>query len=48
VKINDLDISRQTFVVLVKRAGRPIVPHGDFKLIEGDSVFLLAKGKDGT
>ncbi len=47
VKINDLDISRQTFVVLVKRAGSPIVPHGDFKLSEGDSVFLLAKGKDG-
>lgn len=43
--IRDIDISRQSYVVMVKRAGKAIVPDGDLVLGEGDKVFLLTKEK---
>ena len=42
-KIRDLDISRQTFIVLVERDGRTIKPEGDLVLLEGDKVLIYTK-----
>lgn len=42
-KIRDLDISRQTFIVLVERDGRTIKPDGDLMLFEGDKVLIYTK-----
>lgn len=44
-RIKDLDISRQVFVVMVKRKGRNIRPVADTILKENDVVLLLEKGK---
>jgi len=41
--IRDIDISRLSYIVLVKRQGNAIVPNGDLVLKEGDKVFLLTK-----
>ncbi len=41
--IRDIDISRLSYIVLVKRLGNAIVPNGDLVLMEGDKVFLLTK-----
>ena len=45
-KIKDLDISRQVFVVMVKRKERNIRPTADMVLKENDIVLLLEKGKN--
>ena len=45
--LNDLDISRQSFVILIKRGGASVKPRPDLTLQEGDRVFLLSKGKIG-
>ena len=42
-KLSDLDISRQTFIVLVDRDGRMITPRGDLVLQENDKVLLYTK-----
>ena len=42
-KIRDLDISRQTFIVMVDRDGKIIVPDGDLVLLEGDKVLVYTK-----
>ena len=42
-RIRDLDISRQTIIVLVKRSGRVLIPNGDLVLKEGDSVILYTQ-----
>lgn len=42
-KIKDLDISRQTILVYVKRNGRMIIPKGDLVLCEGDAIILYSK-----
>ena len=42
-KIKDIDISRQTFIVLVDRGGKMIMPDGDLTLLEGDKVLLYTK-----
>ena len=42
-KIRYLDISRQTFIVLVERDGRTIKPEGDLVLLEGDKVLIYTK-----
>ena len=42
-KIRDLDISRQTFIVLVERDGRTMKPDGELELIEGDKVLIYTK-----
>ncbi len=41
--IRDLDISRQTFIVLVRRKNRSMVPNGNLMLREGDVVVLYSK-----
>ena len=43
--IKDLDISRQTYIVMVRRRGTMLVPHGSMKLMEGDTVILYSKEK---
>ena len=42
-RIRDLDISRQTFIVMVKRRGKAIIPNGDLVLREGDSIILYSQ-----
>jgi voltage-gated potassium channel len=41
--IRDLDISRQTFLVLVKRSDKVLIPRGDLMLLEGDTVVLYTQ-----
>ena len=41
--IENLDISRQTFVVIVKRRNKLLIPHGNMRLLEGDRVILYTK-----
>ena len=43
--IKDLDISRQTHIVMIRRRGTMLVPHGSTKLMEGDTVILYGKEK---
>ena len=42
-KIRDLDLSRQTFIVLIARGERMLIPDGDLILHEGDRVLLYTK-----
>ena len=41
--IRDLDISRQTVIVMVQRRGKAIIPNGDLVLSEGDKLLLYTK-----
>ena len=41
--IRDLDISRQTIIVMVKRNGTMLVPNGTLMLLEGDHVILYSQ-----
>ena len=43
LKIRELDISRQTILVMVKRRGRVLIPNGDLKLLEGDRIILYTQ-----
>lgn len=40
MRIRDLDISRQSVIVLVKRNKKALIPNGNMVLNEGDNVFL--------
>ena len=40
MRIRDLDISRHTVIVLVKRRNKALIPNGNMRLTEGDHVFL--------
>ena len=42
-KIRDIDISRQTFIVLVDRDGKMLKPDGDLVLEEGDKLLVYTK-----
>ena len=42
-KINELDISRHSIIVLIKRHHKAIVPNGDLVLRAGDRMFLYTK-----
>ncbi|MBQ8143801.1 MAG: ion transporter [Butyricicoccus sp.] len=42
-RIRDLDISRQTVLIMVKRKGRALIPNGDLILQEGDKVILYSQ-----
>ena len=44
-RIRDLDISRQTFIVMVQRSGTMIVPKGDLMLMEGDHIVMYTQEK---
>ena len=41
--IRDLDISRQTVIVMVKRDGKRLIPKGDQKLLEGDRITMYTQ-----
>lgn len=41
--IRDLDISRQTMIVMVKRKGTMLVPRGSLMLLEGDHVIMYTQ-----
>ena len=41
--VRDLDISRQTYIVMIKREGRIITPRGDSRLEEGDELVLYTR-----
>ena len=41
--IRELDISRRTLIVLVRRDGKALIPHGDLRLREGDCVVLYTQ-----
>ena len=41
--ISELDISRQTIIVMIKRNGVMLVPKGDLMLLEGDHVILYSQ-----
>ncbi len=42
-KIRDLDISRQTMIVMVKRRGKVLIPNGDLVMQEGDKVVMYTQ-----
>ena len=42
-RIRDLDISRHSIIVLVKRNGRTMIPYGNLILKEGDTVFMYTQ-----
>ena len=41
--IKDLDVSRQTIILMIRRKNRVIIPHGDTIIKEGDVVILYSK-----
>ena len=41
--IRELDISRQTIIVMVKRKDKILIPRGDLVLLEGDKVVLYTQ-----
>ena len=43
LRIRDLDISRQTLIVMIKRNGKAMIPNGDFVLLEGDKVIMYTQ-----
>lgn len=43
LRIRDLDISRHSIIVLVKRKNKALIPNGNMVLYEGDRVFLYTK-----
>lgn len=43
LRIRDLDISRQSIIVLIKRRNKSLIPNGNMKLEAGDRVFIYTK-----
>ena len=43
LRVKELDISRQTIIVMIKRNGVMLVPKGDLMLLEGDHVILYSQ-----
>ena len=44
-RIMDLNIPRHTFIVMIKRAGRAIIPKGERVLLEGDCLIVYSQEK---
>jgi len=42
-EIRNLDISRHTMIVMIKRRGRVLIPNGSFVLKENDNVVLYSQ-----
>lgn len=42
-KIKNLDMSRQSFIILVDRNRRMLIPDGELKLLAGDRILLYSK-----
>ena len=47
LRIKELDISRQTIIVMIKRNGTMLVPKGDLMLHEDDHVILYSQERIG-
>ena len=45
LRIKELDISRQTFIIMIKRNGKTLIPNGNLILLQGDTVILYSKTK---
>ncbi len=43
VRIRDLDISRHSIIVLVKRRKKVMIPNGNLRLLRGDTVILYTE-----
>ncbi|MBQ9141303.1 MAG: ion transporter [Lachnospiraceae bacterium] len=43
MRIRDLDISRHSIIVLVKRRNKSLIPHGNMVLRVGDNIFMYTK-----
>lgn len=43
MRIRDLDISRQSIIVLVKRRNKSLIPNGNMILHVGDNIFLYSQ-----
>lgn len=41
--LRDLDISRQTVIIMVRRRNRTLIPNGGLKLLADDKVFLYTQ-----
>ena len=41
--LRDLDISRQTVIIMVRRRNRTLIPNGGLKLLAGDKVLLYTQ-----
>lgn len=46
-KIRDIDISRQSYIVFIKRQHHTLIPRGDLILAAGDTVLLYTKVRGG-
>ena len=46
-RISDLNISRQTYVILIKRGKNAVIPKGDTILLEGDRVYMFDQSEAG-
>ena len=42
-RIRDLDISRQTIIIMVKRRGKVLILRGDLVMQEGDKVIMYTQ-----
>ncbi|MBQ7887050.1 MAG: ion transporter [Clostridia bacterium] len=42
-RIRDLDISRQTVIVMIKRKGKVLIPNGNLVMQEGDKVIMYTQ-----
>ncbi len=42
-RIRDLDISRQTIIIMIKRDGKAMIPNGNFVFKEGDKVIMYTQ-----
>lgn len=47
LRIDELDISRTTLIVMIRRGNKPLVPRGNLVLMEGDVLFLYSVTKVG-
>lgn len=45
LRIRDLDISRQTIIIMVERRGRMITPNGDLVLQENDQILMYSQSR---
>ncbi len=46
-RISELNISRQTYVILIKRGSTAVIPKGDTILLEGDRVYMFDQSEAG-
>ncbi len=42
-RIRDLDISRKTVIILIKRKNKALIPNGNMVLREGDTIILYTQ-----